>query len=541
MDNILFQDLEISGEIKRAIHGMGFVEATEVQSQSLMPILRGEDVIAQAPTGTGKTCAFGIPLIEKVNQDSSDLQGLILCPTRELVIQTTDELFKLTKYKKSIRIVPIYGGQNIDRQIMALKRKPQIIVATPGRLMDHMRRHTIRLEDLAYLALDEADEMLNMGFREDIDEILKTVPKTRQTVLFSATLSKEILKITNQYLTDPTKIQITRTEITVPSIEQYYLEVNRSNKLDVLARLIDVQNFKLSIVFCNTKRMVDELAQEMIARGYNAEPLHGDMRQQQRDRVMKKFKDGELDMLVATDVAARGIDIDDIEAVFNYDLPTDLEYYVHRIGRTGRANRKGVSYTFVSRREMYKLREIMNYTKAKIKLMKIPKVSEIEEIRTTRELEEIMEIIQSGKHNKCASYIEKFLEEREEEITILDIAAAFLSRAVRTDEMQEIEYTSTRDKKEGREGRSRRPGERSGEVRLFLNIGRLDKVKKKQISELLKEKCHVDPRKVSQIDVMEKFTFINIPKDSVNKVLRSLNGMKYNGRKMNVEIANSSR
>ena len=265
MEKVLFENLEISKEIKRAIRDMGFEEATPVQAQSIGPIMEGRDVVAQAPTGTGKTCAFGIPLIEGIDLERRNVQALILCPTRELVVQTTDELMKLTKYKHSIRIVPIYGGQNMDRQIMALKRKPQIIVATPGRLMDHMRRHTIRLEHLEYMVLDEADEMLNMGFREDIDKILESVPEERQTVLFSATMSRGILEIMKKYLTDPVKVQITKTQITVPSIRQYYLEVSQENKIDVLARLIDVGNFKLSMAFCNTKRQVDELTQEMIA------------------------------------------------------------------------------------------------------------------------------------------------------------------------------------------------------------------------------------------------------------------------------------
>lgn len=273
MEKILFETLDISDELKRAVSDMGFVEATPVQSQSIGPMLEGRDMVAQAPTGTGKTCAFGIPLVEGMDTSSRNVLAMILCPTRELVVQTTDELMKLTKYKKSIRIVPIYGGQNIDRQIMALKRKPQIIVATPGRLMDHMRRRTIRLDHLQYMVLDEADEMLNMGFREDIDTILESVPEERQTVLFSATLSKEILAITKKYLTDPVKVQITKTEITVPSIKQFYLEVNEGNKMDVLARLIDVNDFKLSMVFCNTKRRVDELTHEMVARGYQAEGL----------------------------------------------------------------------------------------------------------------------------------------------------------------------------------------------------------------------------------------------------------------------------
>ena len=440
MEKILFELLDISEEIKRAIRDMGFEEATPVQGQSIGPMLQGRDMVAQAPTGTGKTCAFGIPLIDGIDTSGRNVQALILCPTRELVVQTTNELMKLTKYKHSIRIVPVYGGQNIERQILALKRKPQIIVATPGRLMDHMRRHTIRLNQLRYMVLDEADEMLNMGFREDIDRILESVPQERQTVLFSATMSREILAITKKYLTDPVRVQITKSQITVPSIRQYYLEVSQENKIDVLARLIDVNNFKLSMVFCNTKRQVDELTHALIARGYQAEGLHGDMKQSQRDWVMNAFKSGQAEILIATDVAARGLDIQNVEAVFNFDLPEDLEYYVHRIGRTGRANREGVSYSFVGRREMYKLREIMNYTRAKIKYMKIPKAADIAQVRTRQMMKEILKIMERENLDRYAHAIEKAMAGEEfQDYTILDVAAAFLSREIPSETFKEIE------------------------------------------------------------------------------------------------------
>lgn len=532
MEKILFENLEISSELKRAIADMGFEEATPVQSQSIGPIMEARDMVAQAPTGTGKTCAFGIPLVEGIDMTSRNVCALILCPTRELVVQTTNELMKLTKYKKSIRIVPIYGGQSIDRQIMALKRKPQIIVATPGRLMDHMRRRTIRLDALQYMVLDEADEMLNMGFREDIDTILETVPEERQTVLFSATMSKEILAITKKYLSDPVKVQITKSEITVPSISQYYLEVSRENKIDVLARLIDMSNFKLSMIFCNTKRMVDELAHELVARGYQAEGLHGDMKQSQRDRVMQSFKNGKTEILVATDVAARGIDIENVEAVFNFDLPDDLEYYVHRIGRTGRANREGVSYSFVGRRDMYKLREIMNYTKAKIKYMSIPKASEIADVRTRQVLEDVLKIMKKENLDNYTRSIQDFLtEEGCEEYTILDVAAAFLSREVPAESFKEIDekpkFTDVLKKKIGRKDK----------VRLFINLGKLDKIKKKQLLDLLKVRCRLNEKLVTDVAIMDKFTFIEIPAAEAQAVLDGLNGLSYHGRRVNAEIS----
>ncbi|MCP1102869.1 ATP-dependent RNA helicase DeaD [Aequitasia blattaphilus] len=531
MQELLFESLNVKEELKRAVKDMGFVEATPVQSKSIAPMLEGRDMVVQAPTGTGKTCAFGIPIMEAMKEEDSFVKALILSPTRELAVQITNELMKLNKYMSSIRILAVYGGQSIDRQIMALRKKPQIIVATPGRLMDHMRRKTIRLDRLEQLILDEADEMLNMGFREDIDEILESVPKERQTVLFSATMSQDILRISNRYLTDPVKIQITKSEITVPSIKQYYLEVSPDDKMDLLARLIDVNDFKLSMVFCNTKRMVDELSHEMTARGYLSEGIHGDMNQAQRDRVMRNFKEGRADILIATDVAARGIDVKGVEAVFNYDIPDDVEYYVHRIGRTGRAKEEGVSYSFATRRDMYRLKEIMNYTKAKIVFVTAPKVSEIADVRTQRALADIRKVMKKAKLDRYAKSIEEFLSEEEnQDYTILDLASAFLSREVGAEQLREIEGPGKK--------RDRDRGGNKKSVRLFINIGKLDKIKKKHIVLLISEKCNVKEKMIGDVAVMDKFSFVNVPSSKAQEILHTLKGLRYNGRKLNVEISN---
>ena len=363
MENF-FETLNLSEDIINGINKMGFTEPTPVQKEAIKPVLSGDDVIVQAPTGTGKTCAFGIPVLEKTEGEGKNVEVIVLCPTRELVIQTTEELSNVAKFKKGIKIVPVYGGQPIDKQIVALKRKPQIVVATPGRLMDHLRRKTVKMKDLKILVLDEADEMLNMGFREDLDVILETAPENRQTVMFSATMPKEIIEIANKYQRpDVNHIKVTKEELTVSTVKQYYLQVKQANRTEAVARLIDANKFKLCMVFCNTKKKVDEICAELRQRRYPADSLHGDMKQEQRDRVMNRFKKGITGILVATDVAARGIDVDDVDAVFNYELPDDFEYYVHRIGRTGRANREGNSYTFVSGREVKKLKELMRYTK----------------------------------------------------------------------------------------------------------------------------------------------------------------------------------
>lgn len=411
MEDLIFKELSISEEIQKAITDMGFEELTPIQSLAIPHILKGKDVIGQAQTGTGKTCAFGIPAIEMAERESEDIQVLIICPTRELAIQISEELTHVSKYKKGIGILPIYGGQPINRQIFALKKRPQIIIGTPGRIMDHIRRKTLKLGNLKMVVLDEADEMLNMGFREDIDTILEKVPEEKQIILFSATMPQEILELTKKYQKDPVHVKASHRELTVPGIEQYYLEVSESAKLEVLSRLIDTNDINLALVFCNTKKKVDEVASSLQSRGYAAEALHGDMRQEQRDKVMNKFRKGKIDILVATDVAARGIDVDDVEAVFNYDLPNDEEYYVHRIGRTGRAGKTGKAFSFVVGREIYKLKDIKRYTKSDILFIRPPSLIDVEEKKTGLLLNKVRETLKEGDLAKYTAYVNNFLED----------------------------------------------------------------------------------------------------------------------------------
>ncbi len=373
MEKKKFTEMKISEKILQAIEDIGFEEATAIQTAAIPLIMEGRDLTGHSKTGTGKTIAFGIPAIEMIDPDNRLPQVLVLCPTRELAIQASGEIRKLTKYIDGIKIIPIYGGQPIDRQIKSIKQGAQIVIGTPGRIMDHMRRKTVRFDELKMIVLDEADEMLNMGFRDDIETILKGVPEKRQTVLFSATMPTAIMDIAYYYQNDPEYIQIIHSTLTVPEIEQYYIEVSYGRKPEVLGSLIDINDPKQSLVFCNTKRMVDELVSQMQQRGYGAEGLHGGMRQTARDRVMKGFRDGRIDILIATDVAARGIDVDDIEMVVNYDIPQDEEYYVHRIGRTARAGRTGRSFTFVSdHKQLRELEEIKKYIKVDIEYMKTP-------------------------------------------------------------------------------------------------------------------------------------------------------------------------
>lgn len=423
MENSEFKDLKLSKEIQKAITDMGFEEATPIQSYSIPYMLEGKDVIGQAQTGTGKTAAFGIAALERVDPQNRGVQAVILCPTRELAIQVSEELKKLSKYKRGIEILPVYGGQPIDRQIRALKNGVQIIIGTPGRVMDHMERRTLKLDGVKMIVLDEADEMLDMGFRDDIETIMKRIPRERQTILFSATMSRAIHDLAKRYLTKPQMIKLEHKEMTVPEVEQFYYEVKSQAKPEVLSRLIDINDIKLSLVFCNTKRRVDELVDTLKSRGYLVDGLHGDLQQRQRDIVMSKFRKKEIEILVATDVAARGIDVGDIEAVFNYDIPADDENYVHRIGRTARAGRGGRAISFVTGKEVYRIRQIQQFTKSRIIAQKVPSASDIEEIKTNMILEKVKGIVDAGHLGEYSNMVEKLTQE---DYSSLDVAAALL-------------------------------------------------------------------------------------------------------------------
>jgi len=539
MENLSFKDLNLSNEVQKAITDMGFEEATPIQAQSISHILDGKDLIGQAQTGTGKTCAFGIPAIEMIQPEIESIQVLVLCPTRELAIQSSEELKNLLKYKDGIRILPVYGGQPIDRQIMALKKRPQIIIGTPGRIMDHMRRRTLKLEHLKMIVLDEADEMLNMGFREDIDTILEKVPDERQTILFSATMSKEILEITKKYQKNPIHIKVAHKELTVSNTEQYYLEVKEAAKLEVLSRLIDTNEFKLSLVFCNTKRKVDELKTSLQSRGFAAEALHGDMRQEQRDKVMTMFRKGNIDILIATDVAARGIDVDDVEAVFNYDLPNDEEYYVHRIGRTGRAGRAGKAFTFIAGREIYKLKDIQRYTKSTISLIKPPSVNDVEEKKMANILKSLKENLSKEQISKFIGHIEKFVEDINSDssdpedsfVTSLDVAAALLK--LYTDQTgTQISSVSDID-----DASNYTP--EGDMVRFFINIGSESQIQPKHIIESICESTGIPGKMVGSIDIFDRYSFVEVPKEFAPEVLKSMKNYTIKGKRINIERSNA--
>ena len=396
-NQILFADLDISDELLRAVTDMGFVSPSPIQAEAIPPILAGRDVIGQAQTGTGKTAAFGLPALDLIDVQDRSVQVLVLCPTRELAVQVSEEIKKLAKYKRGIRVEAIYGGDSIERQIRSLKTGVHIVIGTPGRVMDHMERNTLKLGNVKMMILDEADEMLDMGFREDIENILTEMPQERQTILFSATMSKQILQITQKFQKDPVLVKVVKKELTAVNIEQVYFEVKPKAKVEVMCRLIDMYDLKLLLVFCNTKRKVDEIVEDLQSRGYQAEGLHGDLRQSQRSTVMGKFRSGTTSILVATDVAARGIDVEDVDAVINFDIPLDEEYYVHRIGRTGRAGKSGRAFSMVGRDEKYRFREIQTYTKVRVDKGVIPSFEDIVGVRKARFIEQLQQTIQESK------------------------------------------------------------------------------------------------------------------------------------------------
>src|SRR5580704_426945 len=381
MTSKLFSELGLSPELLQAVEKLGFEKASPIQAEAIPVLMTGKDVVGQSMTGSGKTAAFGVPAVEKVDPAKREVQVLILCPTRELAVQVSEEIHNLSFFKRGVSALPIYGGQSYDRQLYGLKQGAQIVIGTPGRVMDHMRRGTLRLKSVKMVILDEADVMLNMGFREDIELILAATPKERQTVFFSATMPRPIRDLIEKNSREPESVKIEQKAMTVPTVEQVYYEVDRRFKVDLLTRLIDIYDLKLGIIFCNTKRMVDDLVDHLEAQGYMADRLHGDMNQAQRDRVMNKFRKSGLEFLVATDIAARGIDVDDVQVVFNYDLPYDGEDYVHRIGRTERVGRSGRAISFVSGNELFQIRIIERYTNMRIHRSRIPTEAEVGEAR----------------------------------------------------------------------------------------------------------------------------------------------------------------
>ena len=549
---IELNDMKLSKEVIKAVSDMGFEEFSPIQKSSIPLLLEGRDVIGQAQTGTGKTAAFGIPIIEKVNSRSNKVQALVLCPTRELSIQVSEEISNLSKYKKNIRVMPIYGGQPIERQLRGLKQGVQIVIGTPGRVMDHMRRGSLKLDDINFFVLDEADEMFDMGFRQDIELILQDVPEERQSLFFSATMAKEIMNFAKKYQNNPEIVKVVNKELTVPKVKQVYLELRNDIKTEILSRLLDIKNPRLTVVFCNTKKKVNELTSELQSRGYFADGLHGDLKQNQRDVVMDKFRKNTIDILVATDVAARGIDVDDVDMVVNYDMPQDNEYYVHRIGRTARAGRTGTAVSFVTSREYGNLKQIEKYTKTKIEKISIPTIKDMEKNRSSVLMDKIRQILDEDNFERETKFL-SLLEG--EEYSPNHIAAAVLKMFLneqKSSKYKEIDsidnnkrarFGNKRDRNNGRDRNNRQRDKRNkrtggpNSTRIFISTGKKTGVSANHILAALCNEGKIRGKDVGQIDIFNDFSFVNVDSKVAAKAVKNLNNKHIRGKRVSVEIA----
>lgn len=526
-----FKELSLSPEVLQAVEQMGFTEMTEIQEKSIPLMMEGHDLIGRSNTGTGKTVAFGIPAVESIDRAGThSVQVLILCPTRELAQQACEELKKVSRFMPWVKPSAVYGGASMEKQINELKRGANIVVGTPGRVMDHMERRTLKLDQLKTIVLDEADEMLNMGFREDIESILARMPEERQTVLFSATMPPEIMNITKQYQTEPVIIKIAGNQRTVDTVEQFYFETAMGRKTDALRLLLLAYEPKSAMVFCNTKRTVDELTEDLSGRGLRVAGLHGDMKQMQRTQVMNSFKAGKISILVATDVAARGIDVNGVDAVFNYDLPQDNEYYIHRIGRTGRAGKSGTAYTLISgRKQVFGLRDIARYTKADIKQKALPTRADLTEKKLETLHEKVTALCEQAPQQQTSSLLLRLMEEGfSAEQVALALLDRRLAKAMRAIPELEQPQPISRGRSTGGTG-----GAKS--VKVDISVGRQQRVAPNFILGALVDATGLSGKDFGKIDIFDQHTTVEVPESEVDFVLDSMNDGKINGQKVTVK------
>ncbi|HEX3302807.1 MAG TPA: DEAD/DEAH box helicase [Thermomicrobiales bacterium] len=552
---VTFADLGMSDSLMKSITAVGYEEPTPIQLSTIPLLLEGHDVIAQAQTGSGKTAAFGLPIIEAVNPKQRNVQALILAPTRELAIQVSEALHKYGRHKE-VETLPIYGGQPYERQFRGLQRGPQIVVGTPGRVMDHMRRQTLDLSHIKFFILDEADEMLDMGFIEDIEWILEQVPTERQTALFSATMPPRIVQLASRYLNNPERISVASKQMTVPEVTQAFYEVPRNRKIDALTRILDAEVPSLAMIFCRTKMMVDELGEALMARGYSAETLHGDLSQAQRDRVMRRFRTGQADILIATDVAARGLDIPDVSHVINYDIPESPETYVHRIGRTGRAGKTGVAITLVTAREVRWIRQIERAVKARIEPRRLPTVADVAERRVEQLKNQITSALGDEVAPALAWYVSA-VEAMAEEYELSTIAAAALrlyaeetGRGQIEEQVDDVAVIAIQsgaprdrgDRFDRGQGRDDRRGPRSfepseGKVRLFMNVGHNLGIRPQDIVGAIANEANIPGRTIGSIDIFDGYSFVEVPSDDSQRIIDALSQSGIKGKYVNVEVA----
>lgn len=576
MEKRKFAELGLSPEILKAVDKMGFEEASPIQTAVIPTILEGRDVIGQSSTGSGKTAAFAIPAIEKVDTHSRAVQVLILCPTRELAVQVAEEVGKLSLFKRGLHATPIYGGQSYDRQFRALESGVHVVIGTPGRVMDHMERGTLKLDALKLVILDEADRMLDMGFRDDIEKILSGVPEERQLLFFSATMPPAIQSLIKRFTRNPAWIKVEAHAQNAPKVDQVYFEVDRRSKLEVLTRLIDLYDFRFGIIFCSTKIMVDELDEHMHARGYAVDRLHGDITQAQRNRVMEKFKRRGFEFLIATDVAARGLDVDDLEVVFNFDLPNDAEDYTHRIGRTGRAGKEGRAFTFVSGRELYKLQGMVRFAKIKIRRENVPSLDQVEEARENVFFEKLRSTLSDGKFKKQDRIIDRLMEQG---YSSTDICSALLhlmqsgpekadapiavkpasisrppaerpasvgkSESYREEPPRRVEparIAAGDDSERPRIAKQKyerpgRTGKEAGYTTIFVNVGRKELVTPADLVGKIAGVTRLPANIVGAIDIHQRHALVDVISEHTDLVITRLAGIRVKGETLKPALA----
>ena len=518
---VTFSELGLSAPILESLKDLGYDEPTPIQELAIPAMLSGIDVIAQAQTGTGKTAAFALPIIQRLTPEKAP-QALVLVPTRELAMQVAEAMFRYGKHADA-RVTPVYGGQPIDRQLRALSRGVQIVVGTPGRIMDHMRRGTLALDHISMVVLDEADEMLDMGFAEDIEYILQHTPATRQTAMFSATLPDGVTRLVNKYTRDARRINVVTEQLTAPGTKQVYYEVNAREKLDALCRILDVETPTSAMIFCRTRAEADHLGESLQGRGYLAEVIHGDLSQAMRERVMKRFREGQAELLVATDVAARGLDISDVSHVINYDTPGDGESYIHRIGRTGRAGKTGLAISLVTPRERRQIQNIERVTRSRILRMKLPSLQDVAARRREAFREALREVLEAGNLDPYMLMVEEMAEAHD----ATELAAAafklLLNEAQQEDTLVSVDGDGA--------------GTEPGMVRLFLDVGRFDRVRPSDIVGAIANEVGVPGKQIGSIDIYDRFSFVEVPNDLSQRVMRGLAGVPLRGRPLRVSLA----
>ena len=561
MTQKLFSELGLSPEVLKAVERMGFEQASPIQAEAIPPLLEGRDVIGQSQTGSGKTAAFGIPAVELADPTNRAVQILMMCPTRELASQVAEEISKLAHFKKGVRELPIFGGQSYDHQFRGLKAGPQIVIGTPGRLIDHIKQGTLNLSAVKMVVLDEADRMLDMGFRDDIEKILESVPTERQIVLFSATVPPPIRKIIERFTNDPVTVRIEATAMNIPSIEQSYVEVDFRSKTEVLCRLLDLHEVRYGLIFGFTKIQVDGLTEALVARGYSADKLHGDMTQPMRERTMKRFRERKIELLVATDVAARGLDVDDLEIVFNYELPHDAADYVHRIGRTGRAGKSGKAISLVSGREFGRLQQIIRFTKSKIPRISVPRLEELEEKHASRLVESLHNTIQAGEFKPQDKLLEDLIQAGHAPGEIVSALMHLLAgestraperiaeddprvqrRPPRDNASDNRAPRSGRDEGPPRMTRPREPSNRNGAgapsqvdesgVWIKFNVGDNAGVSPGDFVGCIANEADVPRTVIGSIQILATVSFVQVAAEFAEQILNAVQGVRLRGRRV---------